>query len=265
LTTAQRAYVNHYLNTLLKGLEAEMQPGTERQFVIDMDAVARQQDEPKPDFYYSAEAQQTRYKCDHCGEFNDIRGVFGYCASCGWRNNCQFLRAAFDSLRERLNSRQSGAEDTVRSAVSEFDACCRDLTLQLTNRVPMKRGRQADLERLTFHDVEATAIATLKSLLDIDMLRGMHDDINFIKMMMRRRHLFEHNAGVADARYVAESGDPNAQAGLLIRETQGNAHRFIGCLARIVENFDRDFHEIFPPTQWPIDYHQRRQARRQRP
>jgi hypothetical protein len=75
--------------------------------------------------------------------------------------------------------------------------------------------------------------------------------------MMHRRHVFEHNAGVADERYVRESGDVAAREGVLIRETQANAHRLIGRLAQMIENFDTDFHEIFPPTQWPIDYYRR--------
>ena len=133
LTPAQKAYVTHYLDTLLNALDEEMQPGTEREIVIDMDAVADQKpDQPKPAFYYTSASQQTRYKCEHCGEFNDIRGLYGYCASCGRRNNVQSLKGSFGKLRERLISGQSSPIDTIKSAVSEFDACCRDLTVQLT-------------------------------------------------------------------------------------------------------------------------------------
>jgi hypothetical protein len=126
----------------------------------------------------------------------------------------------------------------------------------------MKPGRRAELERLVFHDVESATIAGIKAMFEIDILRGMADDVAFLKMMMQRRHIFEHNAGVADDRYVKESGDPNAREGILIRETQANAHRLIGCLARMAENFDKDFHEIFVPTQWPIDHHKAKQDRR---
>lgn len=69
--------------------------------------------------------------------------------------------------------------------------------------------------------------------------------------MMHRRHIFEHNAAVADERYVRESGDQNIREGVLVRETQSNAHRLVGNLARIVNNFEKDFHEVFAPTDWP--------------
>jgi hypothetical protein len=266
LTPAQRAYVQHYLNTLLEGLVADMDPDTGRELVIDMDAVADQgTDQPRPEFYYTAETQQTRYRCDHCDDFNDIRGRYGYCASCGWRNNIQSLHETFEGLRERLNGGQTGPIDTVKSAVSEFDAACRDMIAQIRKRVPIKPGRKAELERVVFHDVDSTLIRLLKTAFEIDLFRGMDADISFLRKMTHRRHIFEHNAGVADERYVRESGDAETREGVLIRETQANAHQLIACLNRAAENLDKDFHEIFPATEWPIHHHQQRRRARQRP
>ena len=262
LTPAQLVYVRHYIEVLMNALDEEVPPGNEREFVIDMDEIAdRGVDQPKPEFYYTSQTQQTRYKCDHCGEFNDIRGRFGYCASCGWRNNAQSVKASFAALREKLNSGQDGPIETVKSAVSEFDACCRDIAGQLAKRVPMKPGRKAELQRLLFHDLESATVSSMKSMFDIDLLRGVGADAAFVKMMMHRRHVYTHDAGVADEKYVRESGDPDAREGVLIRETQANAHRLIGILTRIVENLDSDFHEIFQPTEWPLNYYQECQAR----
>jgi hypothetical protein len=264
LTDTQRAYVQHYIATLLRGLE-ELEPGTERELIIDMDAVVNQAaDQPRPEFYYASEAQQTRYPCDKCGDFNDIRGRYGYCAACGWRNNVATLKKSFKSMRESLNGKHLSADATVRSAVSEFDACCRDFAIQLTKRIPMKATRRSEFERLVFHDVDSPTIGAMKSIFDVDVLRGLGEEIGFVKMMMHRRHLFEHNAGVADGRYVKMSGDPEARHGVLVRETQANAHRLISSLARMAENLESDFHEIFPPTEWPINFYLKQQERMRR-
>jgi hypothetical protein len=101
----------------------------------------------------------------------------------------------------------------------------------------------------------------MKSMFDIDLLRGVGAEAAFAKMMMHRRHVYTHNASVADEKYVRDSGDPDAREGVLIRETQANAHRLIGILTRVVENLDSDFHEIFSPTEWPIRNYQEWQAR----
>lgn len=265
LTPAQLAYVRHYIDTLLNAMEEDVPPGTDREIVIDMDAIADSgANKPKPDFYYTSETQQTRYNCDHCGEFNDIRGRFGYCASCGWRNNAQLLKASFATLRERLNSGQDGPVETVKLAVSEFDAGCKDITAQIAKRVPMKPSRKSELQRVLFHDLESATISSMKSMFEIDLLRGVGAEVAFAKMMMHRRHVYTHNGGVADEKYVRESGDPDAREGVLIRETQVNVHRLIGVLIRIVENVDSDFHEIFQPTEWPMRNYQAWQARLQR-
>jgi DNA-directed RNA polymerase subunit RPC12/RpoP len=51
LTDTQRAYVKHYISTLLSGLE-ELEPGTERELIIDMDAVVNQAgNQPRPEFF----------------------------------------------------------------------------------------------------------------------------------------------------------------------------------------------------------------------
>jgi hypothetical protein len=125
----------------------------------------------------------------------------------------------------------------------------------------MKPGRKTELQRALFHDLESATVSSMKSMFDIDLLRGMGTECAFAKMMMHRRHLYTHNGGVADDKYVRESGDPNAREGVLIRETQANAHRLIGILTRIIENIDSDFHEIFLPTEWPIRNYQDWQAR----
>jgi hypothetical protein len=254
LTSAQRSFLAHLADTLEHELQQPMENGTERVVEIDMAAIVNQSaDEPKPNFYYASETQQTRYKCDHCGEFNDIRGIYGYCAACSWRNNVQILTTRYTELRDSLNSGHLRSEGAVSQAVSLFDATCRDFATQIVKRIPMKPGRKDDLARLVFHDIESETFNRLKTDFDINPLRGIQDkDVRFIKMMFERRHVYEHNSGVIDARYVERSGDPDAVLGLLLRESRENAHNLIGQLARMAANVDNDFHEIFAPTEWPI-------------
>lgn len=265
LSAAQRRYVRHYIETLFDGLQVEMAPGTASEIVIDMDAVVEQDaGEERPAFYYAGEGQQTRYSCAHCGDFNDIRGRHGYCASCGWRNNAQLLKAGLGALRERLNTAAISPEEALRACVSEFDLCCRDIAAQLGRRVPMKQARRDALTRALFHNVDAPVFFQLKETLDIDALRSLSSDLPFVRMMLQRRHLFEHNGGVVNRRYLDESGDTTAGEGVLLRETRENVHRLIGVLNCIIANIDRDFHELFPPTAKPIAlFEPRRQGVRQ--
>lgn len=254
LTPAQRRYVGHYMNTLMQAFKTDMEPNTEKQIVIDMDELADQEPDMRPDFYYASESQQTRYNCEKCDEFNDIRGLYGYCAGCSYRNNASAYKANLGELREKINNGSISPSDAVRTAVSKFDACCRDILSQVTKRVPMKSARVRDFERLKFHDICNNVFKRLKPMVDIDLLRGVSaSDELFLTMMLHRRHIYEHNDGVMDERYVRESGDAEAKEGVLLRETKENAHKLLGLLMRMVENMQADFHEIFPLTMWPVE------------
>ena len=266
LTPAQRMFLAHLAERLEEELAAPDEKGTERQVEIDMESLVKQAaDEPKPDFYYASQTQQTRYKCEHCSEFNDIRGLYGYCAACGWRNNVQMLAVRFEEIRQSLNDGRSQPEAAIGQSVSAFDAACRDFANQLVRRIPMKAARKEALSRLVFHDIESETFKRLKNSFDLDPLKGIVDkDARFIRLMMERRHVFEHNAGVIDRRYVERSGDEDAVEGNLLRENRENAHRLIGLLARIASNVETDFHEIFTPTEWPVNYFKERQKRSSR-
>jgi len=82
--------------------------------------------------------------------------------------------------------------------------------------------------------------------------------------MFHRRHVFEHRAGVADQRYLDESGDDSVALGQAIRETPDNVRRFGDLLLAIVRNFDEGFHSIFPPDEKALASLRGRAARRRK-
>jgi hypothetical protein len=254
LSDAQRSYIQHYVETFLDGLEAVVEPGQNVDLHIDMDAIVdMDENEDVPHFYRREQNQQTQFECDRCGEFNDIRGRYGYCAACGKRNNHQQLTGHFDSIRESLNNNECTAENAVLRSVSKFDAACRDLLASLCLRIPMKETRKSRFRRALFHNLNDDLLEDLKSGFDIDLFRSIENRRLYFRKMMERRHIFEHNDCVADARYIDRSGEQNIVEGQLVRETQENAHEFMGVLSKLTKNFDEDFHEIFPLTSWPVE------------
>jgi hypothetical protein len=81
-------------------------------------------------------------------------------------------------------------------------------------------------------------------------------------MMFHRRHVYEHNGGVSTELYVRESGDKNAEAGLLITESAENVHNLISSLERMIEVIAADFDEMFPPEKFCINIENNRRKRR---
>lgn len=262
-TIAQRKYVFHVVEEVCACIDT-VEAESEREIVIDMDVVAdRESTDLRHHFYYSEQAQQTEFNCVKCGSYNDVRGRFAYCGCCGWRNNLESFKKQIETVRERLNAGTLSAENALRDAVSAWDSCCRDFAAQVRKRIPMKPSRRAALER-PFYDTDGAALMAMKQA-DIDVTRGFGaTETTFIKLMMHRRHVHEHLGGVADQTYVTESGDAAARVGDLLRENQAEVHRFANLLGKMIGNVESDFHEIFPPTDWPIEHYRKGSERGRR-
>lgn len=257
LTTAQRLYAQQYCELLNAALAAE-EVGDH---TIDMDAVAAAvgKDAKKPPFYYAEERQQNRFTCTACGGYNDILGTYGYCCDCGTRNDFAHFEAKIvQDLRAQANS--GGYEACVKDTVSAFDSFAAQYARQLVARVPMNARRRARFER-TFHKLGAVA-EDFKAAFDIDLLAAIaQDDVAFAERMFHRRHVYEHNGGEADEKYIRDSGDTSVRPKQALRETKESAHRLISLVAKMVANLHHGFHEIFPPDQKPIELHASRKKR----
>jgi len=260
LTPPQKSYILHYTESLNTAIY-EAAPGSTSEVVIDMNAIADSiTDEPRPDFYYTSTAQQTEFNCSACNSYNDIRGRYGYCASCGWRNTAESQKVALERIRSQLVSGDLSPTDAVKQSVSEFDSAARDYVNQLISLVPMKSSRSNQLERLLFHNLDKFD-ELLKDCFDINLLKGMTADRAFVNKMFFRRHVYEHDGGVATQRYAEESGDSDIAQGDLIRETVENANKLIGCLNRMISTLESDFHEIFEPVSFCIEIENERKKR----
>ena len=259
LTEAQERYVAQYCERLREAL-ADPQDG---EHVIDMDAVADAAGKniEKPPFYYAEESQQKHFTCPACGSFNDILGKFCYCAVCGTRNDLHELESdTLAKMRTRANS-GGGYESCVADTVGAFDIFTNQLVKQLLAKKPLRSARRYRLEHMRFHNLTTTA-TELRGAFDIDILERLSaDDAAFATLMFHRRHVYEHNGGVVDAKYLTDSGDATVRLGQEIRETQSSAHRLIGVVVKMAKNLHRGFHDIFPPEAEPIAQHSERQGR----
>jgi hypothetical protein len=78
--------------------------------------------------------------------------------------------------------------------------------------------------------------------------------------MFHRRHLHAHKGGVADQKYLDDSGDRTVEAGHLVRETKEGVHRLLSIVTRIGANLLVGFHSIIAVNEEPINYHKRKLA-----
>jgi 5-methylcytosine-specific restriction endonuclease McrA len=216
LTDAQRRYVRHCCELLRDALTSDQ----DGDHVIDMDAVADAagKDFENPPFYYSEERQQHQFRCAACDQTSDILGRYGYCSVCGTRNDLAEFEKDIASLRDRINS-GAAPEACCMDAVSGFDSFVAQYAKQLSRLLPMTPSRLNRIEKMRFYNLDLVR-EEFRGTFDIDILAGFSfGDTAFAELMFHRRHVYKHNGGEADAKYIADSGDTSVREKQMLRET----------------------------------------------
>jgi hypothetical protein len=80
------------------------------------------------------------------------------------------------------------------------------------------------------------------------------EDLNFLIIKFLRRHVYEHNGGEADEKYLRASGDNNVREKQCMEESPADNHRFLDGLMRVGTNLHNGFHELIPPLQGATTY-----------
>jgi len=259
-----RAEMNHFLTEgQLRYLQAccnligdAMEAGEAGEFVIDMDKVADATGKEceKPDFYYAEESQQNNYKCAACGDINDILGRYGYCSCCGTFNGITELEKDIERIKQNIQVGQE-FEAASKDAVGAFDSFSRQIAKQLVLRVPMTPARQKQWSRKLFHNLASSA-NELAAVFDIDMFKRMKkEDISFAELMFHRRHVYEHNGGEVDDKYIRDSGDTSVRPKQVIRENRESATRIADVVLKLATNLHDGFHQIFSPIKTAVQIH----------
>lgn len=259
LSEAQQRYVCLYCEVLSEALASK----EDGDVMIDMDIVADAvgKENEKAAFYVSEQSQQCKFTCGACEEFNDILGRFGYCSLCGTRNDlADFEGQTIQNIRKRLND-GAAPEDCLRDAVAAFDTFVAQVAKQLTDMVPMTERRKKRLLTQRFHNLEDVC-KTFKDWFDIDILAGIKaDELRLATVMFHRRHVYEHNGGEVDQKYLDNSGDSTVRLKQHIRESMQGVHDLLSSLLKMVRNIHCTFHELIPPISRPIKAFEDKQAR----
>ncbi len=136
--------------------------------------------------------------------------------------------------------------------MAAFDSFMAQVAKELVRGVPLTARRRARLSTLRFHNL-SEACATFKEWFDIDVWAGMIDgERGSVALMFFRRHVYEHNGGEVDQKYLDDSGDTTVRLKQHIHETREDAHRLLSSLVKMARNVHSTFHELFPPNRVPI-------------
>jgi len=125
----------------------------------------------------------------------------------------------------------------------------------------MTDRRKKRLSTQRFHNIEEVC-ATFKDWFDIDIFAGIKEnECRVVAMLFHRRHVYEHNGGEVDQKYLDNSGDSTVRLKQHIHETKQGVHDLLSSLLKMVRNIHCTFHELFPPIHGPIKAFEDKKAR----
>jgi hypothetical protein len=222
-------------------------------------------------WHYSEVKQQFHFVCrtNGCKCQTDILGQFGYCPRCGRSNGRAIFLQTVDSELTRLEEvkatvsdrreREDVWEKMTVDAVSRLEALGKHLRRRLL-RFPLTAHRRKELERLSFQQL-TNADRLLKQWFDIGLLEWAGTaanprrqvrppDVNFIRVMVQKRHILIHNGGVVDQEYLDNTADTSVQLDERIRIRSKDTKRFLALVrdtaTNLLDNVEDGFSEEEP-------------------
>lgn len=245
LTKNQLKYVSAFCNSFIEAHDGD------DDVILDLDKLAVELPENKPQWLYSEEQQQNSYTCA-CHAKYDILGEYGLCPHCGKSNaedvfNLKMVEfeRQFQEVDEKLTDRHEREVEweKLTRCVSEFESMANQIRSYML-RFPATPQRKTALRSLTFQNI-VKASDCVRDWYGFEMLENVTDvDRRFLNIMFNRRHLFIHNAGRVDQEYLNNSGDTSVRLNQVLRVRSKEIRRLIELVKQCGMSFIKGYASI---------------------
>ena len=149
---------------------------------------------------------ETEVTCDSCSLEFAVYGVFASCPCCGQLNALKVVLSSLETAKKKLalsedpsldeELRQDFVKDALTGSVSAFDAFGKALASNHATLFPAsRRNLFQDIEALSAH-LQTLGGPTLEATTGVSAWED-------IKWFFQARHIYVHNAGVVDDRFIA--------------------------------------------------------------
>ncbi len=243
-TKNQRAFIDQIRRGYIEAWESK------RDVVLDLDAIADALPENRPTWVYNEERQQNTYTCmvPKCDTRYDVLGRYAGCPTCGRRNSLQVFVSDLAKLNDRVETVAAEEDvtvepDFVSRAFSDFEAMAKDLQGQLAI-LPLTPRRRKMVKGLSFQRLEEAA-QSIEAWFGIDMWASVSSaEKAFILQWLARRHLFVHNGGRVDEKYLAQTNDTTVRLHQQIEVRSSDVREVMRVLRICAEIFFTEYESI---------------------
>src|ERR1019366_6165950 len=196
VTDPQRRYLKKYVEAVERAAKEQ------NEIEIDLNEAT-----DSSEWTYEERQLQHRFKCATCNVTTDILGEYGSCPKCGKRNSGALFHRKLNKIESDLiTATQEQRSALLNCSVSVFEAMANDLKKILVS-IPCHVRRREQVRSLNFQNI-ALAVEQLEQWYAFDLRKGVGTgELVFLDLMFKRRHLFTHNAGRVDEKYLQDTAD----------------------------------------------------------
>lgn len=194
-----------------------------------------------PVLYYKEDSCETRITCANCELAYAVYGVFACCPQCGQHNTFQTLAKNLE-LAERFvilaasleeEEAQELLESTLNKVVSRFEG--------FGKRLQAKQDKTVSFQNLI------KARQNLRAWYGIEMKTGLTDDEwDVLTRAFQKRHVHQHNSGVADEAYLQFANDSSAALGRKVTLSADEVRSVADMLKRLGLHLEAAFSKLKP-------------------
>ena len=229
-----KSHALRYVHGLIQGKLKEALPPREIRSGFLTIKITSKPGRPPALFEYEEQDIETHTHCDSCTLDYAIYGVFAYCPDCGAHNSFQTLRSNLGLLAKLLSiaDRDPDLTESIVSTVLEksvaaFDAFGREAVRVTSQRV---KGQEVSC---SFQNLSGAA-KRLQVEFALDFEATVLRDV-WVKLIrgFQKRHLFTHNMGVVDERYLEATKDDEAVVGRKVLLNAEEVQEFLSLLEQL--------------------------------
>ncbi len=204
--------------------------------------VERERPIPRP---YSERLLETRVCCDTCTLEFAVYGVFASCPACQRLNALTTCLASLEVARKRVQHcddpdidnalRGQFPRDALRDTVAAFDSYGKALRAKYPDRLRPKAKTNL------FQDLDALDAELQRAGLPAINIILSPDEAARLNWFFQARNVYEHNAGVVDARFIEQVPRSAALRGRLLPLPQSHLLSGIEAAEKLARAIDRSF------------------------
>ncbi len=241
LTSNQIQFLTNFFNTFMAAHKEA------KSIEVNLDEMVDALSNNIHSWVYKEERQQSQHKCKSCRCRYDILGHYALCPACATSNYLTIFEGALGKLLTNVEEIAKAGEvipgDLLTKAFTEFEALGNSVRTQLL-RLPATEKRKSDIAKLNFQRIIETS-DSLEKWFAFKLLKDLsQEEVEFIRIMVNRRHILVHNAGRVDQRYLDITNDKTFKLNEVIKVMAGETRKTVGLLSRCGSNLVSDWQSI---------------------